>query len=655
MTTDELEAQALVPATISELLLYGIIGDSSDGLDSKSVIERVQALGDIGDLTIRINSGGGYVFEGLAIYNFLAGHPARKTVIVDGVAASMASAVAMVGDIVRMPENALLMIHSPWNVIGGDADRLRKEAEMLDKVRGSLVAIYAQKTGLGHDRLIAMMEAETWLTASEARALGFADEISEATPQARLKQADLSMLRTIPQSLAAMRGDLRATEAVTSNNYGASTMPEAVPVGGGQQPAAKDRASAIRAAVRDAKLGAGFADKLINSGVSIEQARGLIIDQWAAQDATPMQINHLRADHLAGGYDDPAFRVQAMQDALVARLTGGVPSEPAREYMGRSIMGMATDLLEARGERTKLLSRDKILVRALHSTSDFPALLSGTGNRILLDAFAAAPSALKAMARRRYAVDFRNLTHVKLGEAPKLRPVAEGGEVTHGTRAEATEGYRVKTFARIFALSRNAIVNDDLNAFSDWTVAMGRAAAETEADELVELLTANAGNGVTIDDGNPLYDADHGNRAAAGGDISVETLGAARKAMRDQKGLDGVTPVNASARFLLVGSEKETKADQVLADISPATVADANPFSRKLELIVEPRLTGKAWRLFADPAALPVLEYAYLQDAPGPQLEMREGWNVLGTEFRVVLDFGCGVVDHRGTYLDPGA
>jgi hypothetical protein len=70
---------------------------------------------------------------------------------------------------------------------------------------------------------------------------------------------------------------------------------------------------------------------------------------------------------------------------------------------------------------------------------------------------------------------------------------------------------------------------------------------------------------------------------------------------------------------------------------------------------VEPRLTGNAWWLFADPAALPVLEYAHLSSAQGPQISSREGWNVLGMEFRVVLDFGCGAVDHRGTYRNPGA
>ena len=124
--------------------------------------------------------------------------------------------------------------------------------------------------------------------------------------------------------------------------------------------------------------------------------------------------------------------------------------------------------------------------------------------------------------------------------------------------------------------------------------------------------------------------------------------------MRDQVGLAG-EPINVAPKFLLVSSTKETQAESVLASIYAATPEDANLFSGRLTLAVEPRLAGNPWYLFADPALAPVLEYAYLTAAPGPQVSMREGWEVLGAEFRVVLDFGCGVVDHRGAYRNPGA
>src|SRR6185295_7085360 len=164
-------------------------------------------------------------------------------------------------------------------------------------------------------------------------------------------------------------------------------------------------------------------------------------------------------------------------------------------------------------------------------------------------------------------------------------------------------------------LSRNALINDDLGAFGDFGRSAGRAAAETEADVLTALLTANSGAGVTLDDGNALFHNLHGNLATSGTVIDVAALAAARQAMRGQKGLDGVTPVNAVPRFLLVSPAKETQAEQVLATLAPATVANVNPFSQRLELLVEPRLSGNAWYVFADPGPMPVIEYAYLSSA----------------------------------------
>jgi hypothetical protein len=302
-----------------------------------------------------------------------------------------------------------------------------------------------------------------------------------------------------------------------------------------------------------------------------------------------------------------------------------------------------------------MLSPDTILTRAMHGTGDFPTLLTGTGTRILLAAYEAAPNPLRSLARRTTVNDFRTKTIVKLSEAPKLLEVNEHGEIHHGTRGEAKEAYSIKTFARIFALSRNAVINDDLGAFSDFSRAAGRAAAETEADVLTALLTANAGAGVTLDDTKALFHTDHGNLAASGTVIDVAALSAARLAMRSQTGLDGVTKVNAVPKYLLVSATKETSAEQVLSTLAAATVATVNPWSGRLELLVEPRLSGNGWYVFADPGTLPVLEYSYLSSAQGPQMASREGWDTLGVEFRVLLDFGAGALDYRGAYRNAGA
>lgn len=374
-----------------------------------------------------------------------------------------------------------------------------------------------------------------------------------------------------------------------------------------------------------------------------------ISNHWTARSA-PTTSNRVSI-----GADAGDMLKARVGDALLARMSGKAPPAHARELMGVGLVGMARALLEARGENVRWASDAKIIERSLHTTSDFPQLLTAAGNRFLVDSFALAESAIKRVARMRSAPDFRTLRNVKLGGASVLTRVNEGGEVTSGTMFEASESYQLATFAKIFGISRQALINDDLGAFSDPLRLMARGAAETEAQQLAALLLANSGAGVTLADGQPLYHATHGNLAGTGAALGVTSLSTARQAMRDQKDLDNTSPLNIVPRTLLVGSALETAAEQMVAQLAADAVANVNPFGGKLEVAVDPRLTGNSWRLFADPAAWPVIEYAYLDGNTGPQLSMQEGWKTLGMEFRVVLDFGAGIVDHRGTFRNAGA
>lgn len=236
---------------------------------------------------------------------------------------------------------------------------------------------------------------------------------------------------------------------------------------------------------------------------------------------------------------------------------------------------------------------------------------------------------------------------------PALSEVNEGGEITRGTVAEGKEAFSVKTYAKIFGISRTALVNDDLGALADSAASFGRAAANTEADILAGLLTANAGAGVALDDGTALFHASRGNKASAGAAIGVASIGAARQSIRDVKGLDGKTVLNLRPAHLLVGSDLETEAEQFLSQIYAAQVTDAVPEGLRLALHVEPRLNGSGFRVFSDPAAAEVLSYAYLSGAEGVQIVQRDGWDVLGIEIRAVLDFGAGVTGWRGSHWTP--
>ena len=175
-------------------------------------------LADLGKLSgqhihLRINSPGGSVVEGTAIYNALRRHEGGLTVHIDAMAASMASVIAMAGEPVYMADNALLMIHNPWTVSMGESKDLRKEADLLDKLKVNLRNAYVRKTGINAEEIGAMMDAETWLDAVEAVALGFADAIEEGVAAAAT--ATPEMLRARFDKFAKASSSMNQTEVIT--------------------------------------------------------------------------------------------------------------------------------------------------------------------------------------------------------------------------------------------------------------------------------------------------------------------------------------------------------------------------------------------------------------------------------------------------------
>ena len=159
-----------------DVYLFNDIG--TFGITAQSFIDEIKEY-DNKELNIHINSLGGEVFEGMAIYSIIQRRKAKTTVYIEGIAASIASVIALAADEVIMSENSLLMIHNAWGGTQGDAEDMRKQADVLDKITNEIAEVYIKKTKLPYDRVVEMMDEETWLTAEEAVALGFVDSISE--------------------------------------------------------------------------------------------------------------------------------------------------------------------------------------------------------------------------------------------------------------------------------------------------------------------------------------------------------------------------------------------------------------------------------------------------------------------------------------------
>lgn len=186
----------------AEILIYEDIGDGwLGGLSAKRFADELNALGKLDEINVRINSAGGSVFDGVAIYNTLIKNGARITVDIDGMAASIASIIAMAGNEINMAQNGFMMIHDPWGVFAGNAEELQKQVDLLNKVRGTLVDTYDRQSSADRETIEQMMADETWMTADEALEHGFITSVTNEVQMAA--HFDLSKFKHPPQTMQA--------------------------------------------------------------------------------------------------------------------------------------------------------------------------------------------------------------------------------------------------------------------------------------------------------------------------------------------------------------------------------------------------------------------------------------------------------------------
>ncbi|MEW5729875.1 MAG: head maturation protease, ClpP-related [Pseudomonadota bacterium] len=217
------EMRAAAEGGGAEILIYDEIG--LWGIKAADFVADLKALGDVPEIAVRINSPGGDVFDGLAIHNVLRRHKAKVVVTVDGIAASIASVIAMAGDEVVMPENAMMMIHDPSGLAWGTAQDMRELADVLDKVKASLIAAYRARAKVDDAELERLMTDETWLSAAQAVELGLADRVEQAVKMAA--RFDPDCLRNAPDGLRRMlRGE---ADPAPDADKPEGEKPEAVP------------------------------------------------------------------------------------------------------------------------------------------------------------------------------------------------------------------------------------------------------------------------------------------------------------------------------------------------------------------------------------------------------------------------------------------
>lgn len=401
------------------------------------------------------------------------------------------------------------------------------------------------------------------------------------------------------------------------------------------------------------------AEKLIVAGLTPEQAGPLLVDEMARR--SDKLETHSTISVVADGDGRDRFRA-GLGAALLIR-AGIEKDDPKNEFRSLTLLEMARACLHQAG--VVGLPGDKRMVVGMaitHSTSDFPFLLQNTAERSLSRGYAEMPQTFQAWTSEGSLSDFRPATRGSFSEFSPLLEVKENGEFKHGTFGGGQESIQLATYGRLFSISRQAIINDDLNAFTSVPRKMGNAARRLVGDLAYAVLTGNP----VMSDGVVLFHtATHKNLAASGAAASLVTLGTGRTAMAMQTdpNTPDPRPLGIPAKYLLVPvgmedtvrvlleSQYNPEATNKLQQLNPAR-------SWGLTIISDPRLdanSATAYYLVADPNIFDTVEIAYLDGNKEPFLDQKQGWTVDGVEYKVRLDVAAKAIDWRTMYKNAGA
>ena len=637
-------------ADTAEISIYDEIGGW--GISAQQFAKDFKALGNnLKQINLHIHSPGGDVFDGIAIYNLLKNHPANVTVYIDGLAASMASVIAMAGNEVIMPENAM-MIHKPWGIQGGDAEDMRKYADLLDKVENTLIPAYANKTGKSPEELAEMLSAETWLNGKECVEQGFADKLAEPlVAMASIKSRKLEDFENMPKAIKEM---LFKPQGNAGTNPASQATPteQSAPVNT-TQTVTVDNTAQVQAELnkRNADIKAVFApfgsthDALLveclgDLSITAEQAKDKLLAKLGS-NTTPSAspTAYVGNGNIVG---------DSVKQSLLAR--AGIDKDQsntkANAYSGMSLRELARASLADRGVSVAGQNAMGIVGLAFtHSSSDFGQILIDVAHKSLLKGWESAVEDYEKFTTRGTLTDFRTTKRVGLGGFSYLPEVGEGEEYSYGKIGEEGANVALATYGQLFSITRQAILNDDMHLLTKIPEKMGQAAKATIAKLVFALLTGNA----IAQDGKKLFDASHKN-AFDNAALDIANIDKAIQMMNGFVDASG-QPLAIEPEFLLAPTSLYTRAKQLLGSTSVEGADMNSGIINPLQGVVDPvksarlQITNpKEWYLINKEA----IEVSYLDGIDTPYIEQQQGFTVDGVATKVRIDAGVNVIDYRG-------
>lgn len=407
----------------------------------------------------------------------------------------------------------------------------------------------------------------------------------------------------------------------------------------------RKRTSEITALFRDFDVEG--ADEAIVMGVSVEEARAMVMDQLRARNKG--------VSVTMGEAESDKFRAAA-QDAVL--MAAGIPvadaAPGAQELRGHSMVELAREALQREGLKANFGDNMELARQAINSTSTFPAIMANLANKSVMVGFNEAETTYQIWAGKGSNRDFKEAARVALSEAGNLELVPEGGQFQQDFLGEASARTKVATYGKLFSLTRQAIINDDLGLFSKIATKYGSAAKRLVNKMVYAQLTGN----VKMQDGVALFDNKHGNVAGTGEALSVKAIAKAITAMRRQKGITGEATLNITPKYLVVPPELEVTAYQIVnstAAVDGVNSGVVNPYKGRFVVVADAELTDPdAWYLVADASQHDTIEVTYLNGVETPRLETRQGFDVDGIEYKVAFDCGVSALDFRGVFKNAG-
>lgn len=458
----------------------------------------------------------------------------------------------------------------------------------------------------------------------------------------------------------------RAAPASTEPAPAPAPAPAAAPAAGPTVAEARAAAFADSKVVTDLCARHGlpgtFGTDLLAQGRSVDQIRAAILDKLAEGDVRTGRNGEPTFATARSGEtaNELAYR-QGVENALMHRTNPRVVlTEQGRGFRGMSLMDLARDALERSGIQHRGMGKMEIAQMALagraaglHGTTDFPSILANVATNTLRAAYDSTPRTFTLWARGTTLPDFKPAQRSQLGGAPDLLRVPESGEFSYGTMGEGKETYQLTTYGRVIGLTRQAIINDQLEAFTRIPQAFGASAADLESDLVYLILSTNA----ALNDGVALFHATHGNLGTAA-DITEASLAEAYRLFASMRGIEGRL-ISIQPKYLLTPpGTRAVAAKKQIAATTPTKPSDVNAFAGLLDVIIEPRLIPSSgadpWYMVAEPGRIDTVEYAHLEGTNGIFTETRYGFEVDGVEIKARHDFAAKAIDYRGMVKNAG-